>query len=402
MTTMRVARLVALVVLCAALAANASANPRSQALCREGYDAVYNLDHDRAVELFRQAIAADPNDPAAYRGAAGADWLRVLFLRGTVLAEDFLGRVSASAEIKLPPPPPALDAAFRQNIQRAIALGENGVSRRYNQAAAHYDLGAALGISASYTGTVEGHVFTGMRLARRAFAENEYALQLDPRRKDAGLAPGLYRYLISTLPLPVRLMAYIVGFAGDGEKAIKLVEDAAAYPSDVQADARIALILIYNRERRYDDALQITRILERSYPENRLFILEEASTALRAGKVREAEVRLDEAIARLPQDRRVRMAGEQARWHYQRGMARLRLGKLNEAEQDLRTALGCTDVRTWVQSRIRVELGKVWDLRGDRSKARGEYETALSLARLANDSMAEADASRLLAQPYRQ
>jgi tetratricopeptide (TPR) repeat protein len=401
----RVMRATTVLLLCvsfAAMAPAARANPRSQALVREGYDAVYNLDHDRGIDLFNQAIAADPHDPAAYRAVAAASWLRVLFLRGTVLAEDFLGRVSAQAELKLPPPPDALAKSFRDSIRRAVELGEQSVSKRYRDAGSHYDLGAALGLSASYTGTIDGRVFQGIRQARRAFSEHEFALQIDPGRHDAGLVAGLYRYLIASLPMPVRLMAYVVGFAGDREKAIRLVEEAAAYPSEVQTDAKIALVLLYNREHRYDDALRVSRSLVEAYPRDRLFVLEAGSTAIRAGRFKEAEAILDAGIAKLSTDTRLRMPGEDARWLYQRGMARLRLGSLGDAEQDLRAALARPDVQGWVQGRIHTQLGRIFDLRGDRTKAVREYGTGQSLARAGNDRMAEADATRLLAQPYRQ
>src|SRR5450759_728436 len=210
-----------------------------------------------------------------------------------------------------------------------------------------------------------------MRMARRSFSENEMVLDLDPRKKEAGLVLGTYRYLVSTLPMPVRWMAYIVGFGGGKEEGIKLIEQAAAHPSDIQTDARFALVLLYNREHRYADAVDVVRGLERSYPRNRLLVLEEASTLLRAGRPAEAEKALDEGIVRLRQDTRLRMPGEDGRWHYKRGMARLQLGKLA-------------------------------DLRGDRAKARGEYRAALALIRTSPDREAEAEATRLLAQPYRQ
>ena len=382
--------------------ATVAANERSEALRREAYAAAYNLDHDRANDLFRQAIAADPTDAAAYRGAAAVNWLQVLFLRCTVLVEDYLGHITSSSNVEMPAPPAALDTAFHQDIDRAIALGEKEVAKHYNDASSHYDLGAGLGLYASYSGTVEGRVFGAMRMARRSFSENEMVLDLDPRKKEAGLVLGTYRYLVSTLPMPVRWMAYIVGFGGGKEEGIKLIEQAAAHPSDIQTDARFALVLLYNREHRYADAVNVVRGLERSYPRNRLLVLEEASTLLRAGRPAEAEKALDEGVVRLRQDTRLRMPGEDGRWHYKRGMARLQLGKLAEAEEDLTLALGVKDMRGWVLARVRVELGKLADLRGDRAKAQGEYRAALALIRTSPDREAAAEATRLLAQPYRQ
>jgi hypothetical protein len=43
-------------------------------------------------------------------------------------------------------------------------------------------------------------------------------LSLDPSRKDAGLVVGTYRYVVSTLSLPVRMVAYVAGFGGGRDR----------------------------------------------------------------------------------------------------------------------------------------------------------------------------------------
>ena len=57
-------------------------------------------------------------------------------------------------------------------------------------------------------------------------------------------------------------------------RGLRLVEEAAAYASDVQANARFTLIVIYNREQRYTDALRVIHELQLQYPRNRLLWLE--------------------------------------------------------------------------------------------------------------------------------
>src|SRR5947208_16919984 len=113
-------------------------------------------------------------------------------------------------------------------------------------------------------------------------------------------------------------MAYIPGFGGRKERGLSLVEEAATYPGDSQADARFALILMYNREKRYDDALKQLAFLRERYPRNRLVWLETGSTNLRAGRAADAERVLSEGIARLDADARQRMFGEAALWRYKR------------------------------------------------------------------------------------
>jgi hypothetical protein len=52
-------------------------------------------------------------------------------------------------------------------------------------------------------------------------------------------------------------MAYVAGFGGDREYGVRLVEEAARFKGDTQTDAKVALLLLYNREARFKDALAV-------------------------------------------------------------------------------------------------------------------------------------------------
>ncbi len=374
--------------------------PSPQALLQQGYDAVYNLDYDLAADLFKQAIAAAPNDPAGYRGAAKTAWLRILFMSGSVTTDQYLGKMSSS-DLKMPAPPEPYATDFHKNIDRAIDLGEKAVARNFQSASAHYDLGAGLGYLASYIGTIDGKVFGAMRSARRAYSEHEKVLELDPKRHDAGLVVGTYRYIVAALPMPLRWMAYMVGFGGGRETAIKRLQEAAAYPSDAQSDARFALVLIYSREARHEDALSMVRVLERSYPRNRLLWLEEGGCLLRAGRPAEAEKALDAGIAKMEKDARPRMKGEGAHLFYKRGMARFAQKNMAAAEQDLKQALADGSGPGWIRGRVHLEMGKIADLAGDRARARNEYNVAIGLCEKSSDPGGAEAAKKLLDTPYR-
>jgi tetratricopeptide (TPR) repeat protein len=404
MTLMRsIAPALLLVLLVAASARGADTTAsaaQADSLRRSAYDAAYNMDYEQAVELFRQAAAANADDPATLRGVASVAWLRILFLRGTVLVEDYAGRVRSS-DVRMPDPPADLDKVFQESITKAIALAEKAVDARYNNPSAHYELSASLGIAASYAGTIRGSVWSGMKLARRAVSEGQIVLKLDKSRKEAGLVVGTYRYLVSMVPFTLRWLAYIIGFEGGKDEGIRQIEEAANHPSDVQTDARFALVLLYNREKRYDEAVTALRSLERSFPRNRLLRLEEAATLLRGKRSAEALQVIDLAMAELEKDSRPRMFGEDVRWLLKRGSARLQVGMLNEAEADLSAALRGKEARRWVLARVHVELGKLADVRGDRAKARTEFATAVSLASAAGDDDGRLEAVRLQSEGYR-
>ena len=388
-------RLYAAGVLAAFLSAPAQAlaNSRSDALRARAADEIYNLDRDRAVESYREAVEADPQDAAAYRGLASALWLSITFRRGSMTVDDFLGRMARPGTQLAPNPESA--AAFNDAVNKAISLARQRVDANPKDADAHFQLGAAVAVRASYMATVEGSIWSAFRTAREAYAEHETVMELDPQRKDAALIVGTYRYVVSTLSLPPRWIAYMAGFGGGKERGVRLVEEAAAYPGEDQTDARFALVLLYNREKRYDDALKQLAIIRAQYPRNRLAWLESGATSLRAGRTADANRFLEDGMARFAEDPRLRMPGEDALWLYKRGTARAALGRTDEATQDLRKAL-TLQCRHWVQGRTHLELGKLALKAGDRAAATRELQTAISLCDGDNDAASAEEARRLL------
>lgn len=140
----------ALVLACSAGGAvlDGREDPRDSRLAK-GFDLAYNLDYDAAIETFRRVIAERPQDPAGHRSIAAATWLRILFLRGDILTDNYLAALNAS-----------------------------------------------------YRGSVLGERLGALTPARRAYAAHQKVLELDPTRAEAKLLIGLYRYVVASMPGP--------------------------------------------------------------------------------------------------------------------------------------------------------------------------------------------------------
>jgi tetratricopeptide (TPR) repeat protein len=382
------------VLLACSFGATAQGNERSRQLAQQAFDAAYNLDHREAISFLDQAVQADPNDPDAHRAVAVIAWLRIGFVRGSITVDDYLGSVT-KPNINMLPPPPDEAQRFHKHIARAMELAEAELRRRPKDPEAHFRIGAIVGTQASYGATVEGKILASFRAARRAYDAHEKVLELNPSRKDAGLIVGTYRYVVSALSLPIRLMAYVAGFGGDKALGLKMIEEAAAYPSLTQTDAKFALLLLYNREKNFDAAMRVALDLQRQYPKNRQLWYEAGTTLIRAGRYQQAEDMLNEGIRKRDADKRERMFGEDALWHFKRGLARARLGRLEEARQDLQIPL-TREARDWVRGRAHAELGQIAQKSGDREQARREYRLAIQLAIRGNDPIGQREAEALL------
>jgi tetratricopeptide (TPR) repeat protein len=356
-------------------------------------DLVYNLDHEEAIRLLRQAVRADPNDPANHRALASAVWLLILFQRGGVTVDHYLGSFTKTT-VDLKKPPAELDGEFKSAVGKAIELAERRAAAAPRDAQAQFELGTAVGLQASYIASVEGRLMAGFRAARRSYDVQEQVLEIDPRRREAGLVVGTYRYLVSTLSLPMRLMAYVAGFGGGKEKGLRLIEETAATAGENRTDAEFALVLLYNREKRYDDAMRVLGNLRRRYPRNRLVVLEAGATATRGGKPAEAETLLTEGLAMLARDSRAKIPGEEALWHYKRGAARVMLRRPDDALADLRKAQ-VPGAMGWVRGRAHLEMARLAAQQGDRAGAQRAAAQAATVCEQSSDPICVEEARKI-------
>ena len=197
------------------------------------------------------------------------------------------------------------------------------------------------------------------------------------------------------------MMAHLAGFGGGRDRGLRMVEEAASYPSDVQTNARFTLIVIYNREARFDDALRRHRRAAAPVPAQ--------SPALARGRQHGAQGRPSGRRARVARTRaspcsptildRARSASWRAgatttarrSWRCRRPSGARRA--LDEALDD--------PSRDWVQGRIHTELGKLADLAGDRARALDEYRVAVRLCDDGEDDVCVKSAKALMKSGYR-
>jgi tetratricopeptide (TPR) repeat protein len=215
-------------------------------------------------------------------------------------------------------------------------------------------------------------------------------IKLDPTFHDAELTIGMYDYIVGTLPLPVRMLASIAGARGSKKRGIQTLERVAKEGQWMRDDAKVLLIAIYKKEKRFPEALALSRELQEKYPHNYLFRLETADTLVsqaaidrQASKTKEADAMESEALntfESMLHERSVANAAPRALdlIHFRYGEALLLMGQAQRAATEFLAATTVKGADAGTVSRAHLRAAQSLDLAGKRSEALVEYRVVLS------------------------
>ena len=183
------------------------------------YEYALNLDYDEATREMEAAVKADPNDPSAERGLATIPWPLISFRRGAATVDDYLGGVTRQNVALREPPADLAPASTRTSSGRRC--WRKRCCEKPRDADAHYQVGATVGLQASYIATVEGRIIGAFRAARRAYDEVRNGARARRRRaKTPGSSSACTGYVVSLMSLPLRMMAYVAVFGGGKERGL--------------------------------------------------------------------------------------------------------------------------------------------------------------------------------------
>ncbi|HEU5460267.1 MAG TPA: hypothetical protein VFU83_07215 [Pyrinomonadaceae bacterium] len=239
----------------------------------EGYEALYNLDYEGARKRFQKMIDLAPDHPAGAQCFASSLWLQQLNeaweLKSTLYSTD-------SYEKGKPQLNRAQVDEFRKWIRTSKQLSQARLKKDPRDVEALYFLGAAEGLEAAFAGGVERKFRAALRSGTDAVDHHKEVLKLSPELRDAELTIGLLNYVIGSLPLPVKMLAATMGVRGSKKRGLEALERVAAEGQWARDAARVLLIDLYKREKRWNDSFEIARQLSEKYPRNYLFKLQMA------------------------------------------------------------------------------------------------------------------------------
>lgn len=363
---------------------------------REAYQHFYNLDYPGAVERFERFHQEHPGDPQATAYLLNAVVFQELYnldlLDTTFYANDgFLSGRHATAD------DPKVHARVTALTDEVVREATWRLSQNPSDVNALFARGWARSLECAYLAMVDRSFGAGFRLAMKAKDDEVHALQIDPRYTDAKLVVGVYEYVVGALPWPFKLLIGFAGITGSKAKGMTMLQDAADHGVITSVEARTVMALFLRREGKYKQAIVLVRSLEKQYPRDFLFRLEEANLRKDDGEGMAAVAAYRDLLADAAKPGYFDSAKLELA-EFGLGDALRGQRHFEQAAQAYEQAAAAHDVGAELKIRSFLNAGECRDLTGDRQQAVVDYRAAIG----AGPNTTRADTARkYLGSPYR-
>ncbi len=355
--------------------ASAAAGPNET--YKQATEALYNLDFNTAENSFESLTREYPQVADYWNALASAEWLKIIYNQQKLDLESFSSSASFGTKDSRDALNPKDEAKLRQALSTAMAKANATLAKNPNDIRALYALGASNATLASFEGTAKRSYFTAYSKAKEARRLHQRVLQLDPTFHDARLAVGIYDYVVSVIPRFFRILFFIGG--GDKQNGIKELETAAQKGANASTDARMLLVVVYSREKKFNQALRLIEELHSKYPRNFLFELSKASILGKMKRwddvIRVYEEVLDKVRAKKDGYERLRQEGV----YYRIGDSNIQQRQFDRALDAFSRVVSGSDSTADEKGGAHLWMGKIFDSKKDRSRALQQYDALLAL-----------------------
>ncbi|HSE43581.1 MAG TPA: tetratricopeptide repeat protein, partial [Acidobacteriota bacterium] len=160
---------------------------------------------------------------------------------------------------------------------KGVQLAESRLKQNPKDLQTMYLLGVAKNTLAGYEATVNRKFFSALRNGSKGVDLHKTVIKRNPAFVDAYLSVGMYDYIVGSLPFAVKILALIGGVHGSKKNGLATVERVYRDGEYARDEAATLLAMLYDREKRPNDALKVLNDLNERYPGNSLFALERAT-----------------------------------------------------------------------------------------------------------------------------
>lgn len=236
----------------------------------DGYAAMYNLEFDKAHDIFAQWERLHPEDPMGPASDAAAylfsEFDRLHVLEFELFTDD--QRFESRSSLK---PDGQLKAKFEAALARAEQLADASLSRSPRDSNAMFAKVLRLGLLGDYAAMIEKRDLQGLSYLKQGRSLAERLLTLDPNCYDAYVAVGVENYMLSLKPAPVRWFLRLGGAQTDKDAGIQKLTLTADKGHYLLPYARLLLAVAALRDHNQERARSLLAGLAHEYPHNRLY-----------------------------------------------------------------------------------------------------------------------------------
>ncbi len=370
---------------------------RGQAVDPEALESLYSLDFEPAEQKFRELTLEDPANPTYWNLLASSIWLKIVYEQEKLGLDSYTGsRLGGSGSTDIVNP--EREARVRDAIQRAIEASEAILREDPQDLEALYAIGVAYGTLASFEALAKRAYLKANSAAKRAREYHMEVLGLDPSFNDARLSIGTYDYALGEIPGFLRFVLGFIGIrGGDTEGGIEQLEYAAELGDRASTNAKMVLVVVYNREEEYDKALAVLKDLHSDYPRNFLLELEQASV-YGLKEEWDAAIAVYETVLRKVEagtDDYDRLDAEPVLFKI--GEANVHSHRNDRAIPAFTRVISGSAATAGLKARSHLWMGKMYDSVGERDTALEHYNAILALD---SDDDLKNEARRFLRRPF--
>ena len=246
---------------------------RVHTLTLKGIHQLYNMDLDKSLETFRQVSLMAPADPRGHFFEAMVAFWKFSLLGKQDEYDHFLALSDTVIDV--------CDAVL---------------DRDDNNALAHFFLGGIYGYRGMASRS-QGSMVRAVLDGRKGYIHLQDAVRINPTLYDAQMGLGIFEYLIAKAPHSLAWLLTTIGFPGNIDEGLAALQLAAEKGTYAATEAKFFLGLFLFNEHREADAFKYMNDLTTEYPENILFVLNEATMYRRRGNLDSALALSNRAMA---------------------------------------------------------------------------------------------------------
>jgi tetratricopeptide (TPR) repeat protein len=229
-------------------------------LSMKGIGELYNVNINKANELFAQVKSMAPGDPRGYFFSCMYYYFKFTLERKH---EDFDN--------------------FFASSERVISICEGLISQNNKDYTSKFYLAGIYG----YRGLmyqIDNSIFKAIWDGKKGFGMLKDIIEEKPDCYDAYLGTGLFDYLLANVPSGYAWILNLLGYGGSKERGIKELKTAEEKGIYTRTEAAIYLAQFLFWEKKYDEAFYYMKKLLAQYPENPLFLNQYANMEALNGK----------------------------------------------------------------------------------------------------------------------